>query len=188
MSYTLPVEERLYSDGDLIRSIKEKNYRVVLNFFNTNYIFYFVTDQSGAVFETCVDFCAQTAGSMEDAKRLLIRLFETFYDKLPAAVQENLAYLIEEVGYEPTKLKRLKRICGDVVPTVVIALASLRRNIHALLAQSRDRYVERIAFASRSSMEPLPPGIPDSMRMQEGEEFILDISREGEFSRCSRAA
>jgi hypothetical protein len=50
---------------------------------------------------------------LEDAKQALVRLFDTFYPDLPPPVQYNLAYLAEEIGYDPLKTS-FSGQCGSI--------------------------------------------------------------------------
>jgi hypothetical protein len=103
MSYSLHIGDQLQADDELIDLLKRKNYEFILRFLDANYRFIFCTEQSGAAFDSCIDWCAQNAGNLEDAKQALVWLFGTFYPDLPPPVKDNLAYLAEDIGYDPSK-------------------------------------------------------------------------------------
>jgi hypothetical protein len=190
MSYTLHIDEQLQADGELVHHLRMKNYKFILKFFNASYGFNFRTDQSGAVFESCVDFCAQNAGNVDDAKQVLIRLFETFYDGLPPSVQEDLAYLGDEIGYDPkqTKLQKLKQVCSEKLSIAATTLTSTLRKIRVLMVQARNKSVRNIRLPQPQSTEHFQSVISRSMMMRQDEEFILDIPREAALSRYRPAA
>jgi hypothetical protein len=190
MSYTLHIDEQLQADGELVNHLRMKNYKFVLKFFNASYGFNFRTDQSGAVFESCVDFCAQHAGNVDDAKQVLLRLFETFYDGLPLRVQEDLAYLGDEIGYYPnqTKLQKLKQMYNEKVSIAATALTSMLRKVQVLMVQARNKSMRNIRLPQPQSVERFQSVISRSMMMRQDEEFILDIPREATRSRYRPAA
>jgi hypothetical protein len=189
MSYTLHIDEQLQADEELVNQLRMKNHKFILKFFNASYGFSFRTDQSGAVFESCVDFCAQNAGNVDDAKQVLIRLFETFYEALPPSVQEDIAYLGDEIGYDSkqTKLQKLK-VCSEKLSIAATTLTSTLRKIRILMAQARSKSVRNIRLPQPLSTEHFQSVISRSMMMRQDEEFILDIPREATRSRYRPAA
>jgi hypothetical protein len=190
MSYTLHIDEQLQADGELVNHLRMKNYKFLLKFINASYGFNFRTDQSGAVFESCVDFCAQNAGNVDDAKQVLLRLFETFYDDLPSPVQENLAYLGDEIGYDPkrTKLEKLKQLCSEKLSIAGTGLTSMLGKVQVLMVTARNKFVRNIRLLQPQSGEHFQSVISRSMMMRQDEEFILDIPREATRSRYRPAA
>jgi hypothetical protein len=187
MSYTLQIDEQLQADEQLVNHLKMKNYEFILKFFNTSYGFNFCTDRSGAVFESCVDFCAQNAGNVDDAKQVLLRLFETFYEGLPPPVQEDLAYLGDEVGYDPTQTNRQLKLVWSGKLSMTVALTSMLRKVQELMMQARSKRFS-LRRPHPQSPEPFQISVPASMMMQEEEEFILDIPREAALFRYKHAA
>jgi hypothetical protein len=185
MSYTLQIDEQLQADEQLVNHLKMKNYEFILKFFNTSYGFNFCTDRSGAVFESCVDFCAQNAGNVDDAKQVLLRLFETFYEGLPPPVQEDLAYLGDEVGYDPTQTNRQLKLVWSGKLSMTVALTSMLRKVQELMMQARSKRFS-LRRPHPQSPEPFQISVPASMMMQE-EKFVLDISREAALSRSKHA-
>jgi hypothetical protein len=184
MPYTLHIDERLRANGDLVNHVKARHYRLVLPFFKANYLFYFLTDQSGSVFESCVDFCAETAGNVDDAKQVLIRLFDAFFKQLPTSVQERLAYLGEEIGYDPerTNLQKLKRVCGEIISATTIVLRSMLAELGLLMVRTRRKSTGSIRL-------PHPQLHHDPVQlMPEDDKFILDIPRELDLARYQSAA
>jgi len=187
MSYTPHIDERLWADHDLINNIRKKRYWSALTTLNGAYGFYLITDQSGVVFDTCVDFCAQAAGNVEDAKKILVRLFETFYERLPSIVRENFAYLAEEIGYNPrtTNLQKLRRRYSDALPTAAANLTSMLAKVRELVAQAGKQSPRRAALRQPHSAGPVQSAIPASMLMLEDEEFILEIPAQPDIRRAA---
>ena len=190
MSFTLHIDEQLQADDELVNHLRMKNYKFILKFFNASYGFNFRTDQSGAVFESCVDFCAQNAGNVDDAKQILLRVFETFYDDLPSPVQEDFAYLGDEIGYDPkqTQLQKLKQVCSEKLSIAATAPTLLLRKVQALMARARNKSVRNIGRRQPQSAERFQSVISRSMVMRQDEEFILDIPRDATRSRYRPAA
>jgi hypothetical protein len=180
MSYTLHIDEQLQADGELIKHLKSKKYKFVLRFFNASYGFNFRNDQSGAVFESCIDFCAQNAGTLDEAKQALLGLFETFYEDLPPSVRENLAYLGDEIGYRPkqTNLQKCQQAYRKQVSSATTALTSTLVRMRALFAQLRNRLKTDIRRPRvYQSSERFKVTIPASMMMQQGDDDMLNIRK-----------
>jgi hypothetical protein len=155
MSFTLDIGDQLEADSELIDLLKKKNYRFLIKFLDTNYRFIFCTQQSGAAFDSCIDWCAQNAGNLEDAKQVLVRLFDTFYPCLPPSVKDDLAYLAEEIGYDPSKppFSRPKRLHRELVTAGTTGLAAIKSQGRKYLAFLRVRlsfFRERWAYFRQS--------------------------------------
>jgi len=155
MSFTLDIGEQLQADSELIDLLKNKNYRFLIKFLDTNYRFIFCTQQSGAAFDSCVDWCAQNAGNLEDAKQVLVPLFDTFYSCLPPPVKDDLAYLAEEIGYDPSKapFSKPKRLHRELVTSSITGFAAIIPQGRKYLALVRLRlsfFRERWAYFRQS--------------------------------------
>jgi hypothetical protein len=141
MSFTFDIGDQLQADSELIDLLKNKNYKFIIKFLDTNFRFIFCTQQSGAAFDSCVDWCAQNAGNLEDAKQALVRLFDTFYPDLPSPVRDKLAYLAEEIGYDPSKTSSFKpkRLYRDLVASGAGCFATMMPQGRKYLAVLRVR-------------------------------------------------
>src|SRR5215469_12510347 len=94
-------EDDLYIEDQLLVLICNKKYKDLVHLIYEEYGQQFRTEKTGEAFEDCVDWCAQNAGSLENAKQVLSELFRKFYGQIPVQVRDNLAYLAEEIGYSP---------------------------------------------------------------------------------------
>lgn len=146
------VTSDLYADAQVILFLHNQDDLGLLRFIDTQYGLKFAMEQTGASFEDCIDWCAQNAGGIDNAKRVLRLLFERYYVDLPKPVQADLLYLAEELEYDPrrTKLDELKRLCRAEVKLSVTRVVSLAWAVRALLrnVQLKRKLKER---ATRSS-------------------------------------
>jgi hypothetical protein len=129
------VTSDLYADAQVILFLHSQDDLGLLRFIDTQYGLKFAMEQTGASFEDCIDWCAQNAGGIGNAKRVLRLLFERYYLHLPEPVQADLLYLAEELEYDPrrTKLDELKRLCRAEVKLSVARVVSLAWAVRALL-------------------------------------------------------
>jgi len=181
MSYTLHIDDHLQSDEQLVILLKNKNYKFIIRFLDTSYRFNFSTEGSGATFERCIDWCARNAGDLEDARQVLQRLFATFYPHLPLSVRESLAYLAEEIGYDPnrTGFNKCKALSKDLLSsgTALSSRIALRaRNYVQALKIKRRSALQASLYVQRST----EIAAPTSMMMHRGDEYVLDIRSEPE--------
>jgi predicted SnoaL-like aldol condensation-catalyzing enzyme len=95
-------------NDQLLGLLRTKNYNPIMTFLNSNYRDTFRVEQSGETFEGWIDWLAQHAGSVEDAKPVLRRFFAEFYDQLPLVAKAKLAYVADEIDYAPSIMSRLK--------------------------------------------------------------------------------
>lgn len=139
MSYTLHIGDQLQADGELINLLKNKHYKFVMRFLDANYRFIFCTEQSGAAFDSCIDWCAQNSGNLENAKEVLIQLFDKFYCSLPQSAQERFADLAKEIGYDPkgTKSRHLTEAYRDWLAFCTTTLVFWMGRVRAYLADIR---------------------------------------------------
>jgi hypothetical protein len=93
------VAQDLNVEEKLIILLKNRNYRFILRFFDNQFGFRIRTEQSGATFGTCIDWCAQNAGKVEEVHKVLLLMFDKFYRYLPPNVRDDFAELAAEVGY-----------------------------------------------------------------------------------------
>jgi len=149
MFYTLDIGDHLQAHDELINLLQRRNYKFILKLLDTNYRIIFCTDQSGAAFDSCIDWCAQNAGNLEDAKQVLIRLFDTFYPCLPSLVKDDLAYLAEEIGYDPSRTtsSKSKWPYRELIASGSTALASLIRQARKYAAKVRIRSAREASTA-----------------------------------------
>src|SRR5580704_15632413 len=102
----------LQADAQIIRLLHARDDAGLLKFIDAQYAVKFVMEQTGASFEDCIDWCAQNAGGVDNAKRVLLLLFDRYYLHLPKPVQVDLRYLAEEIGYHPKPtLDGLRALC-----------------------------------------------------------------------------
>src|SRR5580700_5518738 len=99
---------QLKGTDQLLGLLRTKNYNPIMTFLNSNYRDTFRVEQSGETFEGWIDWLAQHAGSVEDAKPVLRRFFAEFYDQLPLVAKAKLAYVADEIDYGPSIMSRLK--------------------------------------------------------------------------------
>lgn len=93
------ITDNLEVEQKLIILLRNHNYKFLLRFFDHQFGFKFRTEQSGATFTTCIDWCARNGGNIDAVKRLVLLIFDRFYRYLPASVREDFADMAEEVGF-----------------------------------------------------------------------------------------
>jgi hypothetical protein len=84
----------------LTRLLKRKKYKAILGLLSSQYGFKLCTEQSGATFEDCVDWCARKSRDIQEGAQILRLLFKRFYLYLPEHVRYKYAQLAAEVGYD----------------------------------------------------------------------------------------
>jgi hypothetical protein len=157
MSETNEVTSDLYADAQVILFLHNQDDLGLLKFIDTQYGSKFTMEQTGTSFEDCIDWCAQNAGGIDNAKRVLRLLFERYYFHLPKAVQADLLYLAEELEYDPrrTKLDELKALCRAEMKLSVARIVSLASAARALL-----RNVQLKRKLKERAVQSLPVGVP----------------------------
>ena len=157
MSVTAEITGELYADAQLILFLENHDYTGLLKFIDAQYGLKFVIEQTGASFEDCLDWCAQNAGSIDDARHVLRLLFERYYLQLPRPVQADLLYLAEEVGYgsRRTRLDELKSLCrAQFKRGGATRDASLTRLARLLLSNMRLKLKEHSLAAPWAARRP----------------------------------
>jgi len=153
MSEMQQITGDLHADAQVILFLHNQDYLGLLKFIDAQYGLKFVMEQTGASFEDCIDWCAQNAGGIDNAKRVLRLLFDRYYDHLPKPVQTDLLYLAEEIEYDPrrTKLDALKTLCRAEIKLAVTRVASFTRVARALLRNVQlKRKLKEHAIQSRA--------------------------------------
>jgi len=176
MTDTLLIDDNLQTEDQLIIILRNKNYKVLLHFIEVNYRSKFRTEQSGESFESCIDWCAQNAGTVEDVKQVLLQMFAKFYRQLPSPVKANLAYLAEEIGYTNSSphLARLKDRSKKLTSATKTAYNVMVKQVQDYVAELRQRRGPQ----PRVHLQEVT--IPASMMMRQDEKFILDVRNEAE--------
>ena len=155
MSEMQEITDNLHADAQVILFLHNTDYRGLLKFVDAQYGLKFITEQTGASFEDCIDCCAQNAGGTDNARQVLLLLFERYYLDLPKPVQADLLYLAEEVGYDPqrTKLDELKALCRPAIYRGAAKAVSLTQAVRMFL---RSMQVKRTERAARSRTVSVP--------------------------------
>jgi hypothetical protein len=136
------VNDQLQIEERLLGYLRSKNYTPIMRFLKTNCARQFRTEHSGETFEYWVDWCARNAGNVEDAKRVLCRLFAQFYRQLPAFAKENLSYLADEIGFKLYSTRRaafhdLYRVACVSATTILTSVIGGARAAVAHLRKAR---------------------------------------------------
>jgi hypothetical protein len=176
MTDTLLIDEHLQTEDQLFILLRNKKYKVLLHFIDTNYRLKFRTELSGESFESCIDWCAQNAGGVENARQVLLHLFAKFYRQLPSPVKTDLAYLAEEIGYisSSSNIYRLKDCSKELA-------AGTKTAFNVMVKQVQDYVAEmRLRKKPQASVRFHQVTVPASMRMQNDEQFILDVRNAAE--------
>lgn len=157
MSETQEIISDLCADARIILFLHDNDDPGLLQFIDAQYGLKFMTEQTGASFEDCIDWCAQNAGGIENAKRVLLLLFERFYLHLPRPVQADLLYLAVEVGFDPkpSNLHELKALCRAQIKRGASGAVSFSRLAWLLLSNMRLKL--RVMAAARSAARQHPP-------------------------------
>jgi hypothetical protein len=163
MSEMQEIADNLHADAQVILFLHKRDYRGLLKFIDAQYGLKFIMEQTGASFEDCIDCCAQNAGGIDNARQVLLLLFERYYLDLPKPVRADLLYLAEEVGYDPkrTKLDELKALCRPVINRGAANAVSLTQVVRVFL---RSIQVKRKERAARSR----PVGVPRFLARRRG--------------------
>ena len=171
MTDTQLIDDDLQTEDQLLILLRDKNYKVLMQLIDRDYRQRFRTEESGEAFEDCVDWCAQNAGGLENAKQVLLELFARFYPQLPARVRDNLAYLTEEIGYSPLrpKLSQLKERSIEGVATTKTAFNVMVKQVQDYVAEIRRRREPQVDVRFHE------PTVTPAMMMQRDEQFILDV-------------
>lgn len=137
----------LHADAQVILFLHDRDYPGLLAFIDAQYGLRFMMEPTGAAFEDCIDWCAQNAGGIDDARHVLRLLFERYYLRLPKPVREALLYLAEEIGYDPsrTRLDELKALCRPVPRRRPAGATSLTQAARMLIGNARLKLKERFA-------------------------------------------
>jgi hypothetical protein len=176
MSAAIRIDDDLPTEDQLLILLRNRKHKVLLHYIDVHCRLKFRTEQSGASFESCIDWCAQNAGDVDDAKQLVLQLFAIFYRQLPSPVKANLAYLVEEIGYIATrpKLYRLKVRTMELAAATGAAIAVKVEQIQDYVAEIRSRR------KPQSSVSFHAITLPASMMMKHDERFILDVPNDAE--------
>jgi|SRR4029077_4572263 hypothetical protein len=174
MTDTLRIDDRAQSE--LLALLRSKNYRLLVHLIDRDNRQQFRTEESGEAFESCVDWCAQNAGGLEDAKQVLLELFARFYHQLPTPVRDNLAYLAEEIGYSPSRpsIAQLRERSLEGVVATKSAFNVMVKQVQDYVAEIRKRKDPKVSVSFHELK--ITPLIDPSMTMQRDEQFILDVS------------
>ena len=136
----------LQADAQIIRLLHARDDAGLLKFIDAQYAVKFVMERTGASFEDCIDWCAQNAGGVDNAKRVLLLLFERYYLRLPTPVQADLRYLAEEIGYRPKQtLDGLRALCRPQIKRGATRAASLVRAARMVLSMRLLRFSVSLA-------------------------------------------
>jgi hypothetical protein len=143
----------LHADAQVIRFLHNRDYGELLAFIDARYGLKFMMERTGASFEDCIDWCAQNAGGIDNARHVLLLLFERYYLHLPKPVQDDLLYLAEEVGYDPkqTRLDELKALCRAEIKRGAPKMVSLTQAARMLVSSLRVKLKERALLAPTHS-------------------------------------
>jgi hypothetical protein len=161
------------TDEELTSILRDKDYKTILDFLDTNWRYTFQTEQSGETFENWIDWCAQKSGNVEDAKQILLQLFARFYKQLPLVPKANLSYLADEIGYTPTRarLLKIKYFYKDLFASITTALRSTKTRARRALVSMRTPHLPQVQVAyfrrpsaQRSSYMPIEDLIKSSHR------------------------
>jgi hypothetical protein len=171
MTDTRLIDDDLQTEDQLLILLRNKNYNDLMHFVDRDYRQQFRTEQSGETFEDCVDWCAQNAGGLENAKQVLVELFAKFYRQLPPPVRDNLAYLAEEIGYSPSRprLSQLKERSIEGVATTKTAFNVMVKQVQDYVAEIRRRPEPQVSVRFHE------PTVTPAMMMRCDEQFILDV-------------
>lgn len=171
MTDTLLIYEHMQTEDQLFILLRNKNYKFLLHFIDVNYRLKFRTEQSGESFESCIDWCAQNAGGVENARQVLLQLFAKFYRQLPSPVKNDLAYLAEEIGYvhSSPNIYRLKDRSKELAVDAKTAFNVMVKQVQDYVAEIRLRK------KPQASVRFHEVTVPASMMMQNDEQFILDV-------------
>lgn len=174
------VDDDLQTEDQLLILLHNKDYKVLMNLIGKDYRQQFRAEQSGELFEDCVDWLAQNAGGLENAKQVLLELFARFYRQLPAPVRDNLAYLAEEIGYSPSRpnLSQLKERSIEGVAATKTAFNVMVKQVQDYVAEIRRRREPQVSV--RFHEPPLAP----AMLMRRDEQFILDVQNASSDNPC----
>jgi hypothetical protein len=136
----------LLADAQVILLLHARDDAGLLRFIDAQYGVKFVMEQTGASFEDCIDWCAQNAGGVDNAKRVLLLLFERYYLRLPTRVQADLRYLAEEVGYDPRQtLEGLRALCRPQIKRGATRALSFVRAARMVLSMRLLRFSVTLA-------------------------------------------
>jgi hypothetical protein len=179
MTDTRSIDDDLQTEDQLLSLLRGKNYEVLMQLIDKDYRQQFCTEQSGEAFEDCVDWCAQNAGGLENAKQVLLQLFDRFYRQLPSPVRDNLAYLAEEIGYCPwrPRLSQLKERSIEGVATAKTAFNVMVKQVQDYVAEIRRRPELQVSVRFHE------PSVTPAMMMRREEQFILDVQNAADPSR-----
>lgn len=178
MSNTFFVDDNPQTEDQLLIFLRKKNYDLLIRFFETNYRFNFHTEQSGESFENCINWCAQNAGNLQNAKEVVLRLFIRFYHQLPSPVRENLEYLAEEVGYTRTgpNLSKLKDRSKELAVATKTAYNVMVKQVQDYMAELRQRREPQVTVQFHQA------SIPASMMAHPDEQFLMDVRKDAKTS------
>jgi hypothetical protein len=163
------IEDDLYIEGQLLTLLCNKKYKDLVHLIDEEYGRQFRAEKSGETFEDCVDWCAQNAGGLENAKQVLSELFKKFYGQLPAQVRDNLAYLAEEIGYSPQYFHRLSLLRESSKDRVGATKTSFNVMVKQVLDYMTEIRQRREPHVSVRFYQPAAAGM-----MQRGERLKVD--------------
>ena len=188
MTDTLIADNDQQSEGRLLSLLRDKHYSYVIHLIDRDYRERFRTEQSGESFEDCIDWCAQNAGGLENAKLVLLELFNKFYRQLPEPVRDNLAYLALEIGYSHSRpnFARLKERSIEKVGATKTAFNTMVKHVQDYVAELRRRREPQVMISFHTASTT--PSVAPSMMMQRGEHEILEVQdQQGEGGNPCRA-
>jgi len=164
-----PVRSEKQAEEYLLTLLQDKNYAFLVHLINRDYGNQFRTEQSGEAFEDCVDWCAQNAGGIENAKLVLLELFAKFFHQLPMPVRDNLAYLAEEIGFSLSRpnLAQLKDRSKDRVSATKTAFNVMVKQVQDYVAEIRRRPEPQVSVRFHEPM------VVAARRMERN--LILDV-------------
>jgi len=154
MSETRQITSDLNADAQVILFLQNKDYLGLLKFFDFQYGLRFMMERTGASFEDCIDWCAQNAGGIDNARHVLLLLFERYYPHLPTPVQADLLYLADEVGYAPKqpKFHELRGVCRAEIKRSTTRAVSMARAARMLLGMRLLRF--SMAVVPKTAAQP----------------------------------
>ena len=140
MTDILFVDDNPPTEDELITLLRNKNYNHLMRFLDINYRSKFRAEQSGESFENCINWCSQNTSNLENAKEVVLRLFDRYYRQLPLPV-ENLKYLAEEVGYahSNSNLSKLKDRSKGLATVTKTAYNVMVKQVQDYAAELRQR-------------------------------------------------
>ena len=132
----------LHADAQVVLFLHDHDYAGLMQFIDAQYGSRFMVEQTGASFEACIDWCAQNAGGIDNAKYVLLLLFDRYYRQLPSPVQSDLLDLAEELGFDtkPPDLDELKVLCRPRLKRRTTRAVSLIRTARMLLSMGLLRF------------------------------------------------